>query len=181
MLTLLIGGSGSGKSVFGEGLAAKMPPPRYYVAAMRPYGAESLARIRRHRAQRNRLGFETIDRYTDVGGLVLPRRGAVLLECLCNLTANEMFGEDGANEMPNEMPIEAAAEAVLSGVAVLHGQAAHLIVVTNDVGSDGASYGESTLRYMGALGKINALLAKKADHVAELVCGIPLWLKGGAV
>jgi len=176
MLTLLIGGSGCGKSVFGEALAAKMALPRYYIAAMRPYGEESLARIQRHRAQRSHLGFETFDRYTDVGSLVLPQRGAVLLECLCNLTANEMFDENGA-----EASVEKTVESMLTGVDALHGQATHLIVITNDVGSDGAQYGEGTVRYMRALGKINALLAKKADHVAELVCGIPLWLKGGAI
>ena len=177
MLTLLIGGSGCGKSVFGEALAAQTLPPRYYIAAMRPYGEESLARIERHRAQRSHLGFETFDRYTDVGGLVLPRRGAALLECLCNLTANEMFDEDGVKEES----AEAVVKTVLSGVDALHSQATHLIVITNDVGSDGARYGEGAMRYMRALGKINAQLAKKADHVAELVCGIPLWLKGGAI
>ena len=173
MLTMLIGGSGSGKSAYGEKLAARMPLPRYYIAAMRPYGEESLARIRRHRAQRADLGFETIDRYTNVGGLVLNRRGIALLECLCNLTANEMFDEDGAGD--------GAAESVLCGVEALHGQMDHLIVITNDVGSDGGRYGEGTMRYMRTLGKINALLGKRADHVAELVGGIPLWLKGGAV
>ncbi|MCL1855378.1 MAG: bifunctional adenosylcobinamide kinase/adenosylcobinamide-phosphate guanylyltransferase [Clostridia bacterium] len=176
MLTMLIGGSGCGKSVFGEALAAKMAPPRYYIATMRPYGEESLARIQRHRAQRSPLGFETFDRYKDVGSLVLPQPGTVLLECLCNLTANEMFDKDGA-----EASVEESVETVLSGVEALYGQATHLIVITNDVGSDGAQYGESTMRYMRALGKINALLAKKADHVAELVCGIPLWLKGEVI
>jgi len=177
MLTLLIGGSGCGKSVFAETLAATMPPPRYYIAAMRPFGEESVARILRHRTQRSHLGFETFDRYTDVGGLVLPGRSVVLLECLCNLTANEMFDEHGAKERP----VEKTVEAVLSGVDALHRQIAFLIVITNDVGSGGAQYGKGTVRYMQALGKINIMLAKKADHVAELVCGIPLWLKGGAI
>ena len=175
MLTLLIGGSGCGKSVFGEALAAQAPSPRYYIASMRPYGEESLARIRRHRAQRSHLGFETIDCYTNIAGLALPQRGVVLLECLCNLTANEMFDEGGA-----ETSVKEAVETVLAGVDALHSQASHLIAITNDVGSDGVQYGEGAVRYMQALGKINARLAKKADHVAELVCGLPLWLKGGA-
>ena len=43
-------------------------------------------------------GFETIERYTDLSGLELPKEGVALLECLSNLTANEMFEPEGAKE-----------------------------------------------------------------------------------
>ena len=50
---------------------------------------------------------------------------------------------------------------------------------SSDVGSGGADYGEGTIRYMRVLGRINRLLARRADSVAELVCGLAQWLKGG--
>lgn len=170
MMILLTGGSGCGKSTYAESLCLKFPLPRYYVATMRPYGEESLKKIARHREMRAKKGFETIERQTDVGGIVLPERGTALLECMCNLSANEMFDEAGNECDPYEK--------IMDGVAHLAMQAENLIVVTNDVGADGEDYDESTQRYIRLLGKLNAALAMQADHVYELVCGIPIVRKG---
>ena len=57
-------------------------------------------------------------------------------------------------------------------------KADNLILVTNDVGSDAEAYSDSTLRYVDALGRLNAAFASEFDTVYELVCGIPLLLKG---
>ncbi len=169
-MILLTGGSACGKSSYAESLCLRFDQPRYYIAAMRPYGDGSAEKIERHRQMRKGKGFETIERYTDLAELFLPERGTVLLECICNLTANEMFDEVGNMLDP--------CEAVLTGVEVLCRQCENLIVVTNDVGSDNKDYDPSTRAYIRALGRINAALAQKADAVYELVCGIPIVLKG---
>ena len=70
-------------------------------------------------------------------------------------------------------------EAVLRGVDALLARCGHLTVVTNEVFSGGAAYGEDTLRYLRALAAINRLLAARADTVAEIICGLPNYLKGG--
>ena len=88
MMILLTGGSACGKSAYAEELCCRSPLPRYYLAAMKPYGREGGRKIKRHRALRAGKGFETIERYTDYENLRLPRRGAALLECIANLTAN---------------------------------------------------------------------------------------------
>ena len=170
MMILLIGGAGSGKSRLAEALCMKVPGPRYYLAAMRPYGEEGEARIRRHRAMRKDKGFTTVERYTDYASLKLPAKGTALLECIANLTANEMFDETGAMSDP--------CDRVLAGVDALNAQCERLIVITNDVGSDGTSYDASTEAYIDAIGKINAALAARADTVIETVAGIPIVLKG---
>lgn len=169
-MILLTGGSACGKSSYAESLCLRFEQPRYYIAAMRPYGEGSEAKIARHREMRRGKGFETIERYTDLAGLELPQRGTVLLECICNLTANEMFDEEGNLTDP--------VAAVLEGVTALRDKCEQLIVVTNDVGSDNKDYDPGTKAYVRALGQINAALARQADHVYELVCGIPLVLKG---
>ncbi len=170
MMILLTGGSGCGKSSYAEKLCMQRPMPRYYIAAMKPYGPGGAEKVERHRKLRSGKGFETFERYTDLAGLCLPERGTALLECICNLTANEMFDEAGGYTDP--------CERVLAGVDTLRKQCDTLIVVTNDVGSEGSDYSESTRAYMEAVGRINARLAEKADVVCELVCGIPIAVKG---
>lgn len=93
----------------------------------------------------------------------------VLLECLSNLAANEMF--------TNELDETQTADKMLAGICNLRTQSEHLVVVTNDVFCDGMSYEEETVRYMKALAQANRCLAVMADVVCEVVCGIPMILK----
>lgn len=172
MMILLTGGSSCGKSSYAEDLCMKAPLPRYYLASMKPYGEEGQQKVQRHRLLREGKGFETIERYSDYATLRLPERGTALLECICNLTANEMFDEHGNMTDP--------CEKVLAGVKALNKQCDLLVVVTNDVSSDIHTYDESTTAYIRALGKINATLAAMADAVFEMAAGIPLLLKAPA-
>lgn len=171
MLILLTGGSANGKSHYAEELCLQLPAPRYYIAAMRPCNGQMEEKITRKRLLRQQRGFtDTFDRYTDLAGFTLPQRGTALLECLCNLTANEMF--DAAGNLTDPV------QTVLDGVAALQQQCQHLLVVTNDTGSDSRTYDSATNAYVRALGRINACLVQQADCVYELVCGIPILQKG---
>lgn len=170
MTVLLTGGSACGKSTFAESIAAKLPLPRYYIAAMRPFGSGSAEKIARHREMRADKNFVTVEKYTKVWECEIPRGATVLLECLCNLTANEMFDGDGSGGY--------AEDSVLKGIKHLIERAGTLIIVTNDVGSDGNEYDPLTMSYIKTLGRINAEAAKLADTVIEMVCGIPVYIKG---
>lgn len=170
MHILLTGGSACGKSGLAEDLALAGPAPRYYLAAMRPYGDEGEKKIARHRALRAGKGFITVERYRDLGGLDLPRGCTVLLECLCNLAANEMFDDEGGCHDP--IP------PVLAGLKNLLDRCGRVVAVTNDVGSDLQPYGEGTLAYIRALGEINRRAAERFDAVIEMVCGVPIPRKG---
>ena len=96
MILLITGGSGSGKSEFAENLAVKQKSSELlYIATMMPQDNESLQRIARHQEQRRDKGFKTLECYTDLQGIRLENSPVVLLECMSNLLANEMYSEDG--------------------------------------------------------------------------------------
>lgn len=170
MFYLLTGGSACGKSTYAETLACHYLKPRIYIATMQPYGEESLAKIDRHRKMRAQKGFSTIEAQTNIAQVQVPKDATVLLECICNLTSNEMFDEYGNMCDPRQKIVE--------GVYGLAARCANLIVVTNDVGSEFNNYDDLTPKYVDALGYINRELSAKADAVYELVCGIPIVIKG---
>ena len=97
---------------------------------------------------------------------------SALLECMSNLTANEMFTKDG---MKSE---EEVVEKIVSEIQTLSQKLDNLVIVTNNVFEDGVIYDAGTMEYLRALGRINAALAHLADRVAEVVVGIPVELKG---
>ena len=168
MFTLVIGGAASGKSEYAEARVLALPGRRIYVATMEPFDDECRARIRKHRAMRAQKGFETVECYTDLAAASVPLEANVLLECLGNLTANELFSPNGGGEA-----------AIIRGVDALCGKCENLTVVTNEVFSGGDDYEAGTLDYLRVLAQVNRYIAARADEVIELVCGVPNILKGG--
>jgi adenosylcobinamide kinase/adenosylcobinamide-phosphate guanylyltransferase len=166
MIVLVTGGSGSGKSTWAEKLVASLPNEnRVYIATMRVYDAESVKRVERHRAQRADKGFRTIECEKDLASADIADSSVVLLEDLVNLMANEMF--DGGD-----------VSRIVPALEELAKKCRHLVMVTNDVFSDGIDYAESTQEYLRQLAKINLQAAELADSVVEVVYSIPVCVKG---
>lgn len=171
MFMVVTGGSGSGKSAWAEQQVLKLgEQKRYYIATMQCADEESRRRIERHRRMRAGKHFQTLECPADLERLFLEPGSTALLECMSNLTANEFF--DGKKHTPQE-----TAAKIMTGIERLKGQCANLIVVTNEVFSDGAVFDEWTTQYLECLGSINCAMARMADCVAEVVYGIPVILK----
>lgn len=180
MMTLIIGGSGSGKSAYAENYltALAQKEQKYYLATMRIYdnNKEGQAKVERHRSLRAGKGFLTIEQPDGIQEalqkLTTDRiKSAALLECMSNLTANEMF--DGERKEASE----SVADRIVQGVIQLREGLHHLVIVSNNIFEDGVVYEESTMEYIRALGNINERLAAMADEVIEVVAGIPVFVK----
>lgn len=170
MFHLITGGSGSGKSAYAEEqVLCAGEGKRFYIATMIPYGEDGRQRVERHRKMRKEKQFETVECYTNLSQLNFPKDSIVLLECMSNLAANEIFEPDGAHED--------TVEAVMRGVQKLQNQVKHLFIVTNEIFSDGIEYDDETRRYLKYLGQINQAMAAQADIVTEVVYGIPVTIK----
>lgn len=177
MVIIISGGSGSGKSAYAEKkiLSLRGAEPLYYLATMQIYDTEGKKKVERHRKLREGKGFVTIEQPLNVGAAAdaVEERASVLLECMSNLIANEMFTNAEAG-LPEASQVEVR---VMDGVRRLAERTTHLVIVTNNVFEDGSSYDEGTMRYMETLGRINCRLAELADEVTEVVTGIPVEVK----
>lgn len=104
MITLITGGSGSGKSAYAEKYIChasneKGFKEKYYIATMQVFDDDGQRKIDRHRRLRAGKGFITIEQPRDIQDAVsklqsencLKTGRLALLECMSNLVANEMF------------------------------------------------------------------------------------------
>ena len=196
MLYIVTGGSGSGKSEYAEQTAVqcrnRTGGTLWYLATMRIWDDEGRKRVERHRRMRAAKGFETIERYTGLETLELretfeelnpagldaeqetdslkywesrrvAQKQVLLLECMSNLVLNEFYDQENGAE-----------ERILQGIKHLQKQCGDLIIVTNEIFSDGVTYEPESERYIERLGRINRELGQMADSVTEVVYGIPL-------
>lgn len=174
MIELVTGGSGSGKSEYAESRAVsihrKYGGRLIYIATMMAYDDEAVQKIERHRMMRAGKGFETIECFTGLSEAALPDKSVVLIDCLSNLAANEMFLENGSG-MDCVRNIE-------MGLRRIGKACAGVVMVTNEIFSDGIKYAPETQKYIHNLAIINRIAADMSDTVSEVVCGIPIIIKG---
>ena len=88
---------------------------------------------------------------------------------LGNLLANELFAPEGAKD--------AAFGSILAGIERLQDCCETLVIVTNEIFSDGLPYPPETMQYIELLGRLNAALCARAQAAYESVCGILLPVK----
>jgi adenosylcobinamide kinase/adenosylcobinamide-phosphate guanylyltransferase len=172
MVELIIGGAASGKSEYAEKEALRYEKPCYYLATMQsePEDTEgrSMERIERHRRRRAGLGFETIEKSWDIGQTAGKiRGGCVLLECLTNLVANELFSGSGIRDE------DGVFQKLTDDLERVASEAATLIIVSGDVHRDGAVYSKETETYSRLLARINTWCAMHSDRVYEVIYGCP--------
>lgn len=171
MLYMIFGGSGSGKSEYAEDLAVKLcPGKKIYLATLQDIDEEMEKRIEAHRAMRKGKHFTTVEQGLSLETIDLSGQALVLLECMTNLLANEMYSPQAQKEEP-------VPDYIMRGIRHIKSQVEDVIVIAQD------SFAEVPMdpemrRYVRASGQVNQMLAKEADVVIEVKFGLPLVLKG---
>ena len=162
MTVLIMGYPDSGKSALAERVTEELSAPdkRIYLATMIPCGEEGAARVERHRKMREGKGFVTVEAPFDVAeALEDTADQTVLLECVSNLAANEMF-ERGKSA-------EETVAAVTADIAGLAASAENLVIVSNHFEIT-PEFDKETILYARAMDRINEELAAAADRVIRL-------------
>jgi len=170
-ITLITGGTRSGKSAHALNLASHGGPRRAYVATLEPSDdAEMHARIARHKEDRP-PDFATIEEPVNVATALESLNGradVVIVDSLTLWVANLMRIYSGEDAFRHEASTLAH---------VMEKMPFDSIVVTDEVGSGIVPDNAVARRYRDLLGLTNQRIARSATEVLLMISGIPLKVK----
>lgn len=173
MITLVLGGTRSGKSGHAESLLPAGAPVRYLATARRIDGdPEWAARIAAHRARRP--GTWTTIEDSDVAVALADGRSPLLVDDLATWLTG-VLDDAGAWTAATVPPaVDAQVDALVAAVAAAPGR---VVLVSAEVGLGVVPATRAGRLFRDVLGTLNAALAAVADEVVLLVAGLPLTLK----
>ena len=177
MTVFISGGAKCGKSSLAQDLTVSLADggKRYYVATMISSGNEDDERIRRHIADRDGMGFETVECFKNILDCLdtADPDGVFLVDSVTSLLQNALFPA----EKNYELDIEAAKRCADELVAFA-GKVRHTVFVSDYIYSDGVRYSETTERYRKCLAETDRRLARVCDAVVEVAAGRYIVHKG---
>ena len=177
MTCFISGGAKSGKSALAQDLAVALAKGgrRYYVATMISTGSEDDDRIRRHIAQRDGMGFETVECFRTIMDRLktADKEGVFLVDSITALIQNSLFPVEKNYEMDLPAATRCADELIQFARTVRHA-----VFVSDYIYSDAERYSESTELYRKCLAEIDRRLAAVCDTVIEVSAGQPVIHKG---
>lgn len=172
-ITLVTGGSRSGKSGHALALAENSSAPRLFIATCPRYGdAELESRIERHMREREGRGWRTVEEPLELERALreVRQESVVLVDCLTLWVNNLMFQRGVRTE-------EEMADLVTKMLGAAKAVAGSVIFVTNEVGMGIVPGDEISRRFRDLAGRCNALVAAAADDVILMVSGCPVVAK----
>lgn len=164
-LTLVLGGTRSGKSRFAERLLSRMPGSRIYIATAQAFDAEMRVRIEKHRVRRG-PNWTTVEAPLDLVEAVTAAQGPMLIDCLTLWISNLMLA---GREIDGE---------VAALCSALSKKKKPVVVVSNEVGLSVVPGNAMARAFRDAQGLANQQLAAIASKVVFVAAGLPLVLKG---
>ncbi|MBR2310441.1 MAG: bifunctional adenosylcobinamide kinase/adenosylcobinamide-phosphate guanylyltransferase [Oscillospiraceae bacterium] len=170
MTYFISGGAKCGKSTLAQNLTVALSEggKRYYVATMISSGKEDDERIRRHIADRDGMGFETVECFQNILDCLetADADGAFLVDSVTALLQNALFPAEKNYELDPE-----AAKRCCDELVEFAGKVRHAVFVSDYIYSDAEVYSETTERYRKCLAEIDRRLAKVSDTVVEVSAG----------
>ena len=176
-LTLITGGARSGKSSFAENLA-KQGNRVLFVATAEALDEDMARRIAAHQSSRP-AEWDTLEEPRNLADAIrdtirhdAPEYDTVVVDCLTMWVSNLLLFYEG--KFDAEARIISAATDMLE---VCDASPARWVFVTNEVGLGIVPSSSLGRAYRDALGRVNSLMASRADKVYLMAAGLALELK----
>lgn len=169
-ITVVTGGSRSGKSRFAETLAMKHGEPLLYIATAGSGDREMTERIVRHQDRRG-SAWQTIEEPYDLAAVLKGHDGwfkAILIDCATLWLTNLLLKLEDKS---------AVLEEVRRTAAVFSSLCTPVLIVSNEVGMGIIPDNPLGRIFCDISGEANEILAAAADEVYVTFSGLPLKLK----
>ena len=176
-IVLVTGGCRSGKSAYALKCGEQFPGPRAYVATCQAVDAEMQERILEHQKARGDMGWQTIEEPLDLAGTLTDadQYNVVLVDCLTLWINNLLYEAEKSGCSVDEHDVERRCDELLLACSDHPGV---MIFVTNEVGMGIVPENAVARHFRDLAGRCNQVMARGADTVTFVACGIPMNLKG---
>ena len=133
-------------------------------------------RIERHRRARRDRGWETLEEQLDLAAVFHGNghHNVFLVDCITLWVNNWMYAAEQESRQIGEDEIAEQTGHVLDAAGACRGTA---IFVTNEVGLGVVPDNALARCYRDLVGRVNQIVAARADVVTLVCCGIPMQLK----
>jgi len=166
-ITLITGGTRSGKSSFAQKLAENASPSPVYLATARTWDDDFRQRIERHQADRGSQWIN-IEEEKQLSKCNVEGQ-TVLLDCITLWLTNFFYD--------NRFDADRTLEEAKTEWDRFMRKNMNLIVVSNELGMGIHPIEESARKFAELQGWMNQYIARHADEVFLMVSGIPLKIK----
>ncbi|WP_417910201.1 bifunctional adenosylcobinamide kinase/adenosylcobinamide-phosphate guanylyltransferase [Candidatus Electronema sp. PJ] len=175
-LTLITGGSRSGKSAFAQHLAEGIDVPRCFLATCPRIDPEMDGRILRHQRERQGKGWQTVEEPLCLADVLRCRSAeeTVLIDCLTLWISNLMHEAEQQGRELNEEHISALTEELCRVACARQGK---VILVSGEVGLGIVPDNPASRLFRDLTGRCNQVAAAAAEEVFLVCCGIPIKIK----
>lgn len=185
-ITLVYGGTRSGKSSHAMALAGSLSPTVYYIATAQPLDGEMAARIERHRQSRP-ARFVTIEEPLDLRRALRKIRSstdAILVDCLTLFLSNLLLrevGDAGGGADARSACSPGVEDRILGELgaflAAVKGRRNPCVLVSNEVGQSLVAPSPLGRLFGDLQGLANQQVSQAAQKVIKMEAGIPVVLK----
>lgn len=168
-IILILGGARSGKSAYALSLAKKYKKVAF-IATCQGLDKEMRQRIKLHKESRPKHWetFEEPRELTELLGKMDNSFDCIVIDCLTLLVSNLILAANSQKQI-----IDKIQESLL----VLNKKKARIILVSNEVGSGLVPANKLGREFRDIAGKVNQIVASRANQVLFMVAGLPMNIK----